>query len=108
MSGNMFPVSISSPNPATQLPLHLAAFQLTYLPFPESNMFIPTRGPLYILLLLLETPFLPLFLTNADLYFTEKMQMNVYAKQKQTHRHRKQSYGYQKGRGERNKLGVWN
>ena len=34
--------------------------------------------------------------------------MNVYAKQKQTHRHRKQTCGYQRGkvRG-RDKLGVW-
>ena len=29
-------------------------------------------------------------------------------KWKQTHRHRKQIYGYQRGKGvERNKLGVW-
>ena len=27
-------------------------------------------------------------------------------KQKQTHKHREQTYGYQRGR-ERNKLGVW-
>ena len=25
--------------------------------------------------------------------------MNLYAKEKQTHRHRKQTYGYQRGRG---------
>ena len=25
----------------------------------------------------------------------------------QTHRHRKQTYGYQRGRGGRDKLGVW-
>ena len=31
--------------------------------------------------------------------------MNLFKKQKQTHRHRKQTYGYQ--RGERDKLGVW-
>ena len=28
------------------------------------------------------------------------MQMNVYTKQKQTHRHRKQTSGYQRGKGE--------
>ena len=27
--------------------------------------------------------------------------MNVYAKQKQTHRYRKQTYGYQRGEGRR-------
>ena len=27
------------------------------------------------------------------------MQMNLYTKQKQTHRHRKQNYGYQRGKG---------
>ena len=32
--------------------------------------------------------------------------MNLFIKQKSTHRHRKQTYGYHKGRGE-NKLGVW-
>ena len=26
---------------------------------------------------------------------------------KQTHRHRKQTYGYQRGGGEKDKLGVW-
>ena len=26
------------------------------------------------------------------------IQMNLFAKQKQTHRHRKQTYGYQKGK----------
>ena len=36
------------------------------------------------------------------------IQMNLSAKQKQTHRHRKQTYGYQRGNvGERDKLGVW-
>ena len=29
------------------------------------------------------------------------IQMNVFAKQKQAHRHRKQTYGYQKGRTEK-------
>ena len=32
--------------------------------------------------------------------------MNLFTKQKQTLRHRKQSYSYQRGRG-RDKLGVW-
>ena len=32
--------------------------------------------------------------------------MNLYTKQKQTHRHRKQTYGYQRGKGGRDKLGV--
>ena len=30
--------------------------------------------------------------------------MNLFTKQKQTHRHRKQTYGYKR---ERDKLGVW-
>ena len=34
--------------------------------------------------------------------------MNICIKQKQTHRHRKQIYGYQREReGQRDKLGVW-
>ena len=33
--------------------------------------------------------------------------MNLYKKHKQTHRDRKQTYGYQRGKGERDKLGVW-
>ena len=33
------------------------------------------------------------------------IQMNLFTKQKQTHRHRKQIYGYQRGGG-RDKLGV--
>ena len=35
--------------------------------------------------------------------------MNLFTKQKETHRHRKQTYGYQRGRGggQRDKLGVW-
>ena len=32
--------------------------------------------------------------------------MNLYTKQKETHRHRKQPYGYQMGR-RGDKLGVW-
>ena len=33
--------------------------------------------------------------------------MNLFTKQKQTHRHRKQFYGYQKDTEKRDKLGVW-
>ena len=33
------------------------------------------------------------------------IQMNLFTKQ--THRHRKQTYGYQRGKGGRDKLGVW-
>ena len=34
--------------------------------------------------------------------------MNLFPKQKQTHRHSKQTYGYQRGRGRgRDKLEVW-
>ena len=39
------------------------------------------------------------------------VQMNLFTnfeKLKQTHRHKKQTYGYQKGKEGRNKLGVWN
>ena len=38
------------------------------------------------------------------------IQMNLFTKQKQTHRHRKQTYGYQRGKvggGGMDKLGVW-
>ena len=35
------------------------------------------------------------------------IQMNLFTKQKQTHRHRKQTYGHQRGRRRRDKLGVW-
>ena len=37
------------------------------------------------------------------------IQMNLFTKQKQTHRHRKQIYGYQKGKVEEweDKLGIW-
>ena len=36
------------------------------------------------------------------------IQMNLFTKQKQTHRHRKQTYGYQRGkRAGEDKLGVW-
>ena len=34
------------------------------------------------------------------------MQMNLFTKHNSTHRHRKQLYGYQRGKGERNKLGA--
>ena len=36
------------------------------------------------------------------------IQMNLFTKQKQTHRQRKQTYGYRRGKGwGRDKLGVW-
>ena len=35
------------------------------------------------------------------------IQRNLFTKQKQTHRHRKQTYGYQRGKEGRDKLGVW-
>ena len=35
----------------------------------------------------------------------KKIQMNLFTKQKQTHRLRKQTYGYQKGKGGKDKLG---
>ena len=38
----------------------------------------------------------------------EKMTpMNLFSKPQQTHRHRKQTHGYQRGKGGRDKLGVW-
>ena len=33
--------------------------------------------------------------------------MNLFTIQKQTHRHRKQTYGYQRGKAGWDKLGVW-
>ena len=36
----------------------------------------------------------------------KKMHTNLFTKQKQIHRHRRQTYGYQRGR-EKDKLGVW-
>ena len=33
--------------------------------------------------------------------------MNLFTKQKKTHRHRKQTYGYQKEKRVRDNLGVW-
>ena len=35
------------------------------------------------------------------------IQMIFDTKQKETHRHRKQTYGYQRGKEGRDKLGVW-
>ena len=35
------------------------------------------------------------------------IQMNLYTEQKQNHRQRKETYGYQRGKGKRDKLGVW-
>ena len=35
------------------------------------------------------------------------IQMNLFTKQKQTHRHRKQTYGHQRGKGGVDKLEVW-
>ena len=35
------------------------------------------------------------------------VQMNLFTKQKQSHRYRKQTYGYQGGNGERDELGDW-
>ena len=36
------------------------------------------------------------------------IEMNLFTKQKQTHRLQKQTYGYQRGKvGGRDKLGVW-
>ena len=33
--------------------------------------------------------------------------MNLFTKQKETHRHRKQIYGYQRGKAGGDKVGVW-
>ena len=35
------------------------------------------------------------------------LQMNLFSEQKQTHRHRKQTSGHQRGIGRRDKLGMW-
>ena len=36
------------------------------------------------------------------------IQKNLFTKQKQTHRHRKQTYGYQRGKEQgRDKSGIW-
>ena len=37
--------------------------------------------------------------TEKDKYHMISIQMNLFMKQKQTHRHRKQPYGYQRGKG---------
>ena len=38
----------------------------------------------------------------------KEIQMNLFTKQKQTHRHRKKTYCYQRGKKEgRDRLGVW-
>ena len=38
----------------------------------------------------------------------KRIKMNLHTKQKQTQRHRKEAYGYQRGEEkERGKLGVW-
>ena len=35
-------------------------------------------------------------------------EMNLFIRQKQTHKHRKQAYGYQRGKGvRRDKLAAW-
>ena len=34
------------------------------------------------------------------------IQMNLFTKQKQTHRYKKQTYDYQRGKGKRDKLGI--
>ena len=36
-----------------------------------------------------------------------KYDANEFIKQKQTHRHRRQIYGYQRRKGKRDKLGAW-
>ena len=43
------------------------------------------------------------------MYLFKMIQINLFTKQKETHRHRKQTYGYQRGKvgGGGNKLGVW-
>ena len=45
-------------------------------------------------------------MSHYHLYMELKIQMNLLTKQKSTHRHRKQMYGYQWGLGEIK--GVWN
>ena len=37
----------------------------------------------------------------------KKEQMNLFTKQKYSHKGRKQTYGYQEGKGGRDKLGDW-
>lgn len=66
LSGDRYPMSISSPTSYHSAASTLTAFQLTYLPFPE-----PTPGPLYMPFLLLAMPFLSIFLINIRLYFQD-------------------------------------
>ena len=37
----------------------------------------------------------------------EKIQRNLFTTQKETHRHRKQTYGYQRGKVREGELGGW-
>ena len=47
--------------------------------------------------------------THIQNLFKKKIQMNLSAEQKQTHRFRKQIFGYQRGQAVgRDLLGVWN
>lgn len=59
ISGDRYPMSISSPTSCHSTASTPTAFYLTYLPFHE-----PTPEPLHIPFLLLEMPFLPLFPMN--------------------------------------------
>ena len=46
---------------------------------------------------------------KAGLQISLIIHMNLFTKQKQIHRYRKQTYGYQRGKGGGgDKLGVWN
>ena len=45
---------------------------------------------------------------NTSYKWNLKKNTNVYKKQKQTHRHRKQTCGYPRGEGRNDKSGVWN
>ena len=38
---------------------------------------------------------------------TKKIQVNLFTKHKQTHKHRKQTYGDSREKRRKNKLGVW-
>ena len=45
-----------------------------------------------------------------DIIYIENLtndRMNFFTKQKYIHRHREQTYSYQRGKGGRDKLGVW-
>ena len=39
--------------------------------------------------------------------YNKVIQINLLTKQKQTHRHGKQIYRYQSGKGRRDKVGIW-